>query len=125
MARKVLFDYHFKAVNLTDFEMPLDFKLEGKLARYARTGIVKAIKMKTGKNIGKVDVWEEVPSSMLGFVNHQAKTFVKTVNDNELVPDGIRIIHHRVEKGEYLDNGKEISLRIKVVGQYKNERKNY
>lgn len=125
MGKKILFDYHFKAVNLSDFEMILDFKLEGKLAGYARTGIVKAIKQKTGKNVGRVDVWEEIPSSMLGFVNMQAKSFIKTVSDKELAPDGISIIHHTAEKGEYLDNGKEIMLKLKIGGQYKNENQFY
>lgn len=125
MAKKILFDFHFKAVSLSDFELVLDFNLEGKLAKYARTGIIKAIKQNTGKNIGKVNVWEEIPSNMLGFVNHQSKSFVKTINEQELKPDGISIVHHRVEKGEYLDNGKEIHLRVKLEGQYKNEQKDF
>ena len=121
MQKKIVFDYNFRAVNITDFEMPLEFKLEGKIAGYARTGIIKAIKMKTGKNVGKNNVWETIPSSMYGFINTQCKSFIKTVQEKELKPDGVSIVHHVVRGGEYLDNGKTIMLKIDITGQYKHE----
>lgn len=122
MNKKTIFDYEFKALNLTDFELILLFTLDGKLARYARAGIVKSIKMKTGKNIGKVNVWVDVPPSMYNFVNLQSKAFIKIINNKELKPDGITIVNHHLSKGSYKDDLKTIYLKLLLTGQYKDER---
>lgn len=116
--KKVNYEWDFKALNLTDFLLILDFKLDGKLAKYARTGIVKAIRTKTGKKIGKVEVWEDIPASMYGFINLQCKQFIKQIQNSSLNPDGVYIRHHFVKGGEYRDNIKSIDLRVKIEGIY-------
>jgi len=119
-----MIDYHFKLINITDYELIFYLKAEKRLFDKIFMGSINKLK-RMGKNadvdLDKIDKFEVLPR--FNALIHTA--VIKKINEmkKRLKPRGLELLNSKCQKATFIkQSAGNWDIKIEIVGQYVDKR---
>ena len=118
------FHYKFSIVNNADYEMEIIYKSKTKVltSLFNQAGMQlsrmnnRFAKLSAVSNLNNTEF--DIPKEWNNRVHTAIYKNIKKVSHQELEPDGIMIMRSSVEKCTFINIDGELTIKVKVVGQY-------